>query len=180
MRIKDVAVVVLSLAGIALPAWPQTADDIRAWDEMRANELRRLPERVRSYAESIGCNVEFEPRNIVRWEGTPGIRYVALITLDDGCAGGTRNWRSAFVAVREGAHGKLYVHSEYSSPEVTSMQFPQLIDVLYNTAHGVRFVGRVTQDNDPANRPSKRVVGTVAWSDRGWVVLDGECSVKDC
>ena len=181
MQPKDVAVSALLFLCIPLPAWPQTADEIRAWEAMRARELERLPVAVRSYANSIGCAVTFRPKDVVRWEGAPmEVKYVALISLDEGCAGGSGTWRSTFVAVREGAYGKLFVHARYSAPELTSMQFPQLIDAIYTTRKGVRFVGRIPQAGEPDSGPSKRVGGTVAWSGQEWAVLDGECTVQQC
>lgn len=180
MQLKDVAVVAFLFLGIPLPGWSQTAEEIRVWDETRARELARLPVVVRSYAHSIGCHVWFKPENVVRWEGIPEIKYVALISLDDGCAGGSGTWKSVLVAVREGASGKLYVHPAYSLAELTSMQLPQMIDAIYNTEHGVRFVGRIPQGDDPNNNPSKRVSGTVVWSGKEWTVPDGECIVQYC
>ncbi len=180
MHLKDVAVLALLFLGTPLTGWAQTAEELRAWDETRAAELKRLPRVVRSYANSIGCAVWFDPKNVVRWEGTPGVEYVALISLDEGCAGGSRSWRSVLVAVHEGAWGKLFVHAKYSLPELTSMQFPQMIDSLYNTKDGVRFVGRIPQGNDPDNVPTKRVSGTVAWSGQEWTVRGGECSAPQC
>ena len=125
---------------------------------------------VRSYANAIGCEVRFDPRNVVRWEGAPGVRYVALVTLDEGCSGGSRSWRTVLVGVREGAAGRLFVHAGASLPERTSAQFPQWIDSIRNTADGVRFVGHVAQGDEPDNRPSKRVSGTVVWSGQEWAV----------
>lgn len=181
MRLRNMAATVLLFLIIPSSGWAQTAGDIRAWDEMRARELERLPKTVRSYANSIGCSVTFRPGDVVHWEGVPSeIKYLALISLDEGCAGGSATWRSTLLAVREGEYGKLFVHARYSLPELTSMNFPQLIDSIYNTASGVRFVGRIPQADDPANRPSKRVSGTVIWSGKEWEVLDGPCSVDQC
>lgn len=180
MQRKDVAVLALLLLSVSSPGRAQTGEDLRAWDQMRARELERLPGVVRAYANSIGCEVAFTPKNVVRWEGAPGVQYVALVALDVGCSGGSRSRRSVLMGVREGAWGKLFVDATYSLPELTSMQFPQLIDSLYNTKDGVRFVGRIPQGDDPDNRPSRRVSGTVVWSGREWTVLGGECGIEQC
>jgi hypothetical protein len=180
MRLKDVAMLTVLLGCVSMPAWAQTAEDIRVWDEARARELKRLPKVVRSYAESIGCRVAIEPTNVLRWDGPPEVKYIALISIDAGCAGGSRSSRSIFVAVREGAGGKLYVHGTYSLPELTSMRFPRWMDSISSTKHGIRFAGRVMRADDPDNKPSRRVSGTVGWSGQGWVVLDGECAVNGC
>lgn len=181
MQFKDVAMSLLLLIGIPLPGWSQTAEELRAWEDTRARQLERLPMAVRSYAASIGCAVTFRPKDVVRWEGAPTeVKYLVLITLDEGCAGGSGTWKSALIAMREGEGGKLFVHPKYSVPELTSMQFPQLIDAIYSTRHGVRFVGRIPQGNDPSNRPTKRVSGTVIWSGEGWGILDSECAAEQC
>lgn len=60
----------------------------------------------------MGCNVVFDHANVVHWHGNPEIRHVALVTLDVDCSGGSRNWRPLLIALRAGAHGKLYVNPE--------------------------------------------------------------------
>lgn len=165
---RKICLVLMMMLGTPLSAGSQTAHDIKAWEERKAEALKQMPEVVESYANSIGCNVSFKPRNFVRWQGDPGVRYIALVSLDESCAGGSASWRSIVIALREGAHAKLLVHPGYSLPELTSPRFPQLIDSISTTPHGVRFAGRVPDADDPQNMPSEAVSGIIVWSGTEW------------
>lgn len=170
MRLQPLLACLLMLACSPLPCSAQSAGDIKQWEQKRREELAALPRTVRAYADSIGCAVAFEPKNVVRWGGQPeGIHYLALVTIDSGCAGGSRSWRSIFIAIHEGAYGKLYVHPAYSHSGVTSGRFPQAIDSIASSNGEVRFSGRLVQENDPGNRPSRQTGGTVIWSGVEWM-----------
>ncbi|MCD9088385.1 hypothetical protein [Stenotrophomonas sp. SY1] len=167
MRAQSFTAFFLSLLCFPAVCVAQATKEIEAWDQTGRSELATLPTVVRAYANSIGCNVWFDPKNVVRWQGEPGgIRYLALISMDVGCAGGSRSWRSAFIALREGASRKLYVDPEFSGE--TPAEFPQTMDSLVNTNEGVRFIGRVWRPGDTDNRASLVVRGKVAWSGSDW------------
>lgn len=168
MRLRYIAFMALLCS--PLLAWAQTAHELREWEAIKARAFERLPGTVLSYASSIGCNVSFNPNNIVRWKEEPGVRYIALVTLDVGCSGGSRSWRSIVLGIRQGANAALLIHPDYSLPALTSNAFPQMIDSISATSHGVRFAGRVPQRNDSANSPSRRVEGTIGWNGKGWDV----------
>lgn len=169
MRLQPLITCLLMLACAPLSCPAQSVEDIEQWEQKRQGELAALPRTVRAYADSIGCAVAFEPRNVVRWRGQPeGVHYLALIAIDSGCAGGSRSWGSIFIAIHEGAYGKLYVLPAYSHSGVISGRFPQAIDSIISNNGEVRFSGRVAQGNDPGNRPSRQTGGTVIWSGIEW------------
>ncbi|MGH8054575.1 MAG: hypothetical protein ACREP4_11725 [Stenotrophomonas sp.] len=170
MRLRHI--VLMALLCSPLPGWSQTARELREWAIMGPRGVERLPDAVRSYANSIGCNVPFNPNNLARWEGDAGVRYIALVTLDEGCSGDTGSWRSILLAVRQGANATLLIHPDDSLPKLSSEAFPQMIDSISATVHGVRFAGRVPQVHDDHNNPSKPVAGTIVWTGREWAVLD--------
>lgn len=169
MRLKHLIACLSILAWLPLSGLAQTAKDIEDWEQKKRQELTTLPKVVRAYANSIGCSVNFEPENVVRWQGNPrDVSYLALIAIDVGCAGGSASWRSLFLAIRRGAYGKLYVYPEYSLPDLTSSKFPQAIDSIVSTKEGIRFSGRFVQGNDLGNNPSRQVTGMVVWSGTKW------------
>lgn len=169
MHLKYLIACFLTFAWLPLSSLAQTAKDIEDWEQKKREELAILPKTVQSYASSIGCNVTFDPKNVVRWQGNPtGVSFLALIAIDVGCAGGSASWRSFFVAIRRGAYGELYVYPEYSLQDLTSSRFPQTIDSIVSSEEGVRFSGRVVQGNDPGNNPSQQVTGVVVWSGAEW------------
>jgi len=168
MKLKRKMYLILMMLGTPLSVGSQTVHDINAWEERKAEALKHMPEVVESYANSIGCNVSFNPRNFARWQGSPGVQYIALVVLDEGCAGGSATWRSILLALREGANAKLLIHPGYSLPELTSPRFPQLIDSISATPHGVRFTGRVADADDPPNTPSDTLNGIIVWSGTEW------------
>lgn len=176
MRLRYI--ILFALLCSPLPGWPQTAHELREWEAMEARGLEHLPDAVRSYANSIGCNVSFNPRNIARWKGAPGVSYLASVALDEGCSGGTGSWRSIILAVRQGANAKLFIHPDYSLPTLTSQAFPQMIDSISATEHGVRFTGRVPQAHDDHNNPSRPVAGTIVWTGKEWSTLDRPTSAS--
>lgn len=176
MRLHRTAIIALLCC--PLPGWAQTAHELREWEAMEARGMERLPDAVWSYANSIGCNVSFNPSNIARWKGTPGVHYIALVRLDEGCSGGTGSWRSIILAVRQGANAKLFIHPDYSLPRLTSEAFPQMIDSISATKNGVRFAGRIHQAHDDHNNPSSPVAGTIVWSGKEWAILDGPTSAS--
>lgn len=146
----------------------QTAAELRDHDRQRARERAAAPELVRAFAEVIGCNVGFDPANVMRWHGNPEVRYIALVTLDAGCSGGSRSWRPVFVALRAGAHGKLYVNPAYSAPEFTSPAFPQVVDSIFSVGTAIHFAARSAMPGDPDSHPSQRWTGTVMLTASGW------------
>jgi len=163
MRIRHI--VLMSPLCSPLLGWAQTAHELSEWEVIEARVVERLPDIVSSYASSIGCNVSFNPNNIARWKIDPEVRYIALVTLDEGCSGGSRSWRSIILAVRQGANATLFIHPDYSLPKLTSEAFPQMIDSISATEHGVRFAGRVPQAHDNQNNPSRPVAGTIVWTE---------------
>lgn len=168
MRLKHL-IACLTLAWLPLSGLAQTAKDIEDWEQKKQQELAMLPKVVQSYASSIGCNVTFDPKNAVHWQGNPkDVSYLALISIDVGCAGGSASWRSLFLAIRQGSYGKLYIYPEHSLPDLTSSKFPQTIDSIVSSEEGVHFSGRVVQGNDPGNNPSRHVTGMVVWSGVDW------------
>lgn len=170
MRLHHVTLIALLCC--PLFGWAQTPDDLREWKALEAKAVAALPDVVRSYANSIGCNVSFESSNIARWTGNPAVHYIALVTLDEGCSGGTRSWRSIIVAVRRGANAALFINPDYSLPMLTSEEFPQMIDTLSATKDGVRFVGRSPQGQDSSNNPSRPITGKVVWTGEKWATRD--------
>lgn len=170
MRLRHI--VLMALLCSPLSGWSQTAHELREWEVIKVRGVERLPDAVRAYANSIGCNVSFNPNNIARWKGDPGVRYIALVTIDEGCSGGSGSWRSIILGVRQGANATLFIHPDYSLPKLTSEAFPQMIDSISATEHGVRFAGRVAQAHDNQNNPSKPVTGTIVWAGKEWAVRD--------
>ncbi|MGH8055038.1 MAG: hypothetical protein ACREP4_14090 [Stenotrophomonas sp.] len=167
MRARFVTALLLLLMCFQAPGSAQTVGDIEAWEQLGRRELATLPAVVRAYANATGCAVLFDPKNVVRWDGEPReVRYLAFVSMDVGCAGGSRSWRSVFIAVREGASRRLFVAPEFSGK--TPLEFPQAMDSLVNTEDGVRFTGRAWQPGDTDNRPSSNVGGRVIWSGSGW------------
>lgn len=150
----------------------QTPHERREWQAMEARGIEGLPDVVRSYANSIGCNVSFDSSNVARWKGNPGVHYIALVTLDEGCSGGTRSWRSIILAVRRGANASLFIHPDYSLSKLTSEAFPQMIDSISATKDGVRFTGRIPRARDDHNNPSRHVTGKIVWTGKEWAMLN--------
>ena len=168
MKVKTLLFVTILILSHPICGWSQTADEIKDWDQRVAMERAALPKLVKTFSDAIGCNVTFDPRNVVRWHGDPQVSYVALVALDEGCSGGSRSWRSVFVAIRTGAYGKLYINLKYSSPEFTSFRFPQTIDSISSLDDKVTFLGRRVKPGDPDSSPSERVSGVIFWSGTNW------------
>src|SRR6202008_1682684 len=61
------------------------------------------------YANSLGCAVTLDKRNIVPFRMDDRDLFVVLYSLDVGCSGGSAMSRPAFAALERSAYGAVYV-----------------------------------------------------------------------
>jgi hypothetical protein len=124
---------------------------------------------VKSYANSIGCAVNLDERNVVPYEIDGESVAVTLYSIDLGCSGGTAMSRPAFAVVRQNVYG-AYVDPRYSSPLQTSEEFPQHTERLFARHGQLWYSGKEFNfETDALCCPSIRVEGKVQFREGKWV-----------
>jgi hypothetical protein len=151
-----VASVLLCLAGHA-----EAATNAKTVDKVASVATR--------YAESLGCAVTLDKRNVVPYSIDGDNLFIVLYSIDVGCSGGSAMSRPALAALERNTYGNFYVRPEYSSPRSTSDEFPASTDRLFLKDGRLRFTGRELGPNDALCCASVPVGGWVNFSQGHWL-----------
>ncbi len=122
-----------------------------------------------NYANSLGCAVTLDRRNIVPFRMDDRDLFVVLYGIDVGCTGGSAMSRPALAALERNPYGSFYVLPEYSSPSSTSDRFPAATDRIFLKGGRLRFEGRELGPNDALCCASSRVEGWARFEHGQWV-----------
>ena len=127
--------------------------------------LERIEKVLKAYAETLGCEFKFDPKNVVEFDMTGDQmlqRYVALFFLDTGCTGGSGMGNSLFAVLEQGPRGEVLVQPELSQPTVPSFGFPRFIERIFVKGNQLWYSGKVPDwSRDAPNFPSVPVEGQV-------------------
>jgi hypothetical protein len=135
-----------------------------------ATPINAIAKLATTYANSLGCAVYIDKKNIIPFTLDYQDVFVVLYAIDDGCSGGSAMQRSVFAVVGRSNYGhRLYVLSRYSSPEQTSMDFPALTERIFVKDGQLRFSAKALSDHDALCCPSKRIEGQVLFLEGRWV-----------
>jgi hypothetical protein len=146
---------------LGLTGHAQAATDVKTEDKVASVAT--------SYAESLGCAVTFDKRNVVPYSIEGNNLFIVLYSIDVGCSGGSAMSRPALAALERNVYGNFYVRPEYSSPLSTSDQFPASTDRLFLKSGRLRFAGRELGPNDALCCASVPVEGWVSFSRGQWI-----------
>lgn len=146
----------------------------KALNEKFKVAVENIPVVLRHYAESIGCEFNLDPSNIVQYTFERKTDYVSVFSLDNGCTTGTAMSRSIFALLQtDGYQRKFLISAEHSAPHQTSDEFPPRISRLYVKDAQLHFEGL---ELDPATDalccPSIKISGHVLYKDGKWVPVD--------
>lgn len=122
-----------------------------------------------NYANSLGCAVILDKRNIVPFRMDDRDFFVVLYSIDVGCSGGSAMSRPALAALERNLNGTFYVRSEYSSPLSTSDRFPAATDRIFLEDGRLWFEGRELGPNDALCCASSRVEGWARFEHGQWI-----------
>jgi hypothetical protein len=152
---------ILASAILGLAGQAQAATDVKTIDKI-ANVAT-------GYAESLGCAVTLDKRNILPYSIEGKNQFIVLYSIDVGCSGGSAMSRPALAVLERNAYGNFYVRPEYSSPLSMSDQFPASTDRLFLKNGRLRFAGRELGPNDALCCASVPVEGVVNFSQGQWI-----------
>lgn len=152
-------ILVSTLLGLA--GHGQAATDVKTIDKVASVAT--------GYAESLGCVVTLDKRNVVPYSIEGNNLFIVLYSIDVGCSGGSAMSRPALAALERNAYGNFYVRPEYSSPLSMSDQFPASTDRLFLKDGRLRFAGRELGPNDALCCASAPVEGWVSFSRGQWI-----------
>jgi hypothetical protein len=163
------AVIIVLLPLTASSVVEANGDDQGWRDRIKAAEAN-IPAVIEQYATSIGCAFHMEQRNIVPYmlKGNPV--FVAVISLDNLCTGGSAMSRPVFVIVEHGGPAdSIVVNAEYSAPHQTSEDFPQTVTDLF-LKDGELWYKALEHDftKDALCCPSVPVTGRVVCKNGAW------------
>jgi len=126
-----------------------------AYAQETTNNIERT---LKNYADSIGCNFQFDPLNIVPMDmdndGLP--EYIALYYIDYGCSGGsgTTSPAIAVINMRDEFHqDDLYIDLDKSIPYNMVGNPPQL-QKLFIKNNQLWYLGKTHSKTDLGNFPS--------------------------
>jgi len=139
----------------------QAAPDAETLGKVAAVTLR--------YANSLGCAVTLDKRNIVPVRLDDRDLFVVLYSIDVGCSGGSAMSRPALAALKRSTYGTFYVRPEYSSPLSTSDQFPAATDRIFLKDGRLGYQGRELGPDDALCCASVRVEGWARFKNGKWV-----------
>jgi hypothetical protein len=133
---------------------------------------KKIMAAVKAYANSIGCFVHMDPRNVARAKVDRIKPIVALYSIDETCSGGTAMHRPAFAVLVPDDHGGLLVLPEYSIPSSTSEKLPQYTERIFVKGEELWFSGQVfnwdnkapSEEGDALCCPSVSVEGRVIFN----------------
>jgi len=134
-----------------------------------AKTLGKVAAVTLSYANSLGCAVTLDKRNIVPFRMDDHDLFVVLYSMDVGCSGGSAMNRPALAALERNPYGAFYVRSEYSSPLSTSDRFPAATDRIFLKDGRLGFEGRELGPNDALCCASSRVEGWARFEHGQWI-----------
>ena len=135
------ALALLLVQGYLLPhfAFAASGDSTKA--KSSGLPIKAITAAMLSYARSIGCSENVDPRQIVEipqgYDLSLRGEYLVTYSVDVGCEGGSTSAATAFGVVQRGSTGGLYVDPELSRPEAT-VGFPSNI-VALNVRNGEIF-----------------------------------------
>lgn len=134
-----------------------------------AKTLGKVAAVTLSYANSLGCAVTLDKRNIVPFRMDDRDLFVVLYSIDVGCSGGSAMSRPAFAALERNTFGAFYVRPEYSSPLSTSDRFPAATDRIFLKDGRLVFQGRELGPGDALCCASARVEGRARFEHGQWI-----------
>jgi len=87
---------------------------------------------LKSYADTVGCNFNFDKKNIVQYDidGNGKKEYVVLFFIDAGCSGGSSMTTSVFAVLNDSFYG-VFVRPHMSQPATPSFGFPSFIERIF-------------------------------------------------
>lgn len=121
--------------------------------------VARISKVLKGYAESIGCNYEFDKKDIVETDvDLDGEKeFVVVYALDVGCAGGsgTTGSRLAVLRRRDEFHmDDIFLDVEKSEPAAMARGLPRWVDSLTLKSGRLRYRGWAYQEGDSNAEPS--------------------------
>jgi hypothetical protein len=127
--------IIFLILSISLNVFAESEEDYQ-YEKQRASDkriaLKNIPKIIEQYASTLGCNVYFEPKNVVEYQIENKTVYVGLLGIDTGCSGGSAMGRPFIVTLTWGLsyNYSLYVDSKYSLPHQTD-ELPQNMSRIY-------------------------------------------------
>jgi hypothetical protein len=92
---------------------------------------KQIVEVVQAYSKTIGCLLNLEEKNIVRYNGNNENQYVVLFTIDPECSGGSAMAHSALAVVtQEDYRGRVFIKPAQSFPVATN-NLPQYSESIF-------------------------------------------------
>ena len=132
--------------------------------------VRNIPKIIEQYANTLGCAIFIESKNVVQFKIDNERDYVALFSFDVGCSGGSAMSRPVFVLLTSKySYPKIYIEGKYSIPSQTSEAFPSQVDSIYVENGKLKYKAREYNfATDPLSSPSVVVTGEVEFKNGFW------------
>lgn len=169
-------VLALLMLMLSWPCWAgpsqRELEDIQAWEAAHLAAEQTIPALLERYGNAIGCAFAFNPGNVVKYRIQKQPVFVAVISLDVGCSGGTSMSRNLLVTMKYGDYHRISVDPERSRPSLTPTDFPKRLERLYVENGEILFSDfKPDWTKDALCCATQPVKGKVSFSDGGWQVV---------
>jgi len=133
---------------------------------------RAIAKSLRSYADSIGCLLAFDPKNVVKFNasGSGGSsEYVVLFVIDPDCSGGSAMAFRALAVFEETEPHRVFVRPALSFP-IAENELPPFTERLFVEDGKLMYDGLdFDAAKDPLCCPSIPVRGQLTFRNGTWV-----------
>lgn len=127
---------------------------------------------VKDFAKTIGCMMNFDEKNIVRYEvegGYDGVgEFVVLYGIDPKCSGGSAMYHSALAVLEDDYRGNVYIHPGQSFPINQPNDLPQYVEKIYVENGQLLFQSKEFDSKDALCCPSLLVTGRLFMKEGKW------------
>ncbi|MEJ2437810.1 MAG: hypothetical protein P8Y49_08955 [Sulfurovaceae bacterium] len=131
---------------------------------------KEIIEVVQAYSKTIGCLLNLEEKNIVRYnDGNNENQYVVLFTIDPECSGGSAMAHSALVVVtQEDYRGRVFIKPAQSFPVATN-NLPQYSESIFIQDDNLWYTAKeFNWEIDALCCPSIEVKGKLTFKSGKW------------
>lgn len=146
-----------------------TGQSIRAEQNIPRNKISSV---VKDFANTIGCIMDLDENNIVRYEvegGYDGVgEFVVLYGIDPKCSGGSAMYHSALAVLEIDYRGNIYIHPGQSFPVNRPNDLPQHVEKIYVENGQLLFQSKEFDSKDGLCCPSLLVTGRLSMKEGKW------------
>ncbi len=134
---------------------------------------KQVKEVVEAYTKTIGCLMNLEEKNIVKFNINNDNGYIVLFGIDPECSGGSAMYHSALAFLVQNNRGNIFIRPSKSFPVATN-NLPQHTESIYIKENELRYSAKdfnwriPNVKGDALCCPSLKVEGKLTFKNGKW------------